>query len=238
MNIIVDLFNQHSGDIDELKRMALSAHLSGADMVKLQLLNSKRIWGDDSRKYLELNFEQTKDFYDYCKNLGIKVFSTVFDEERLEWIDELGADIYKIASITVREDKPLCEKILSRNKPTLISLGFCELEHFPFGQDENISYLYCIPEYPTLLSNAKIDHLPKKFSKDRYVGYSDHCIGISVALRSVYNHAQIVEKHFTLKENCQSDTEKAHLCSFTPSSLRTFADLCKEINTQNSYSRY
>jgi len=65
MKIIVDLFSQHSGDIKELKRMALSAHLAGADAVKLQLLNSQRIWGDGSRKNLEFTFDQTKDVFDY-----------------------------------------------------------------------------------------------------------------------------------------------------------------------------
>ena len=42
MEIIVDLFNQHSGNVDELKRMALSAYLNGADVAKIQILNSKR----------------------------------------------------------------------------------------------------------------------------------------------------------------------------------------------------
>ncbi len=38
MKIIVDLFNQHSGDIDELMRLALSAFSNGADIVKIQYL--------------------------------------------------------------------------------------------------------------------------------------------------------------------------------------------------------
>ena len=62
MEIIVDLFNQHSGNVDELKRMALSAYLNGADVAKIQILNSKRIWGDDSRKYLEMTYDEVKDF--------------------------------------------------------------------------------------------------------------------------------------------------------------------------------
>ena len=37
MEIIVDLFNQHSGNVDELKRMALSAYLNGADVAKIQI---------------------------------------------------------------------------------------------------------------------------------------------------------------------------------------------------------
>ena len=70
MEIIVDLFNQHSGNVDELKRMALSAYLNGADVAKIQILNSKRIWGDDSRKYLEMTYDEVKDFYDFCIRVG------------------------------------------------------------------------------------------------------------------------------------------------------------------------
>ena len=81
MEIIVDLFNQHSGNVDELKRMALSAYLNGADVAKIQILNSKRIWGDDSRKYLEMTYDEVKDFYDFCNSHSIEPWATVFDEE-------------------------------------------------------------------------------------------------------------------------------------------------------------
>ena len=46
MEIIVDLFNQHSGDTKELKRLALSAFLNGADVVKTQIIDSKRLRQD------------------------------------------------------------------------------------------------------------------------------------------------------------------------------------------------
>ena len=47
MKVIVDLFNQHSGDMKELKRLAMNAYCAGADIAKIQILNSKRIWGDE-----------------------------------------------------------------------------------------------------------------------------------------------------------------------------------------------
>jgi len=237
MKIIVDLFNQHSGDIKELKRMALSAHLAGADVVKLQLLNSQRIWGDDSRKELELTKDQTKDIFDYCRGLDIEIMATVFDEEKLEWIDELEVGTYKIASCTSKNDPALCKEIISRCKPTLISTGLHNIGDFPW-QEPHIYYLFCVSEYPTFLHHPKLRGMPyfsKKYGRDtiNYYGYSDHTIGISGALKSYFNGALVLEKHFTLDLYSQNITEKAHLCSFTPETLRQFKNLIRELDIIN-----
>ena len=55
MEIIVDLCNQHLGSLSEFtKRMSLNAFLSGADAVKIQLVDSKNMFGDDKRSYREI----------------------------------------------------------------------------------------------------------------------------------------------------------------------------------------
>ena len=148
MYIMVDLFNQHSGNMDELKRLVLQAYLSGADAVKIQLLNSEAIWGDNSRKHLEMSFEEFKSIHKYCNQLGIEFFASVFDQEKLEWLDEVGVNFHKIASVTSKNNMDLCEKILSRNLTTFISLGMYESNEFPFGFNDKIKYLFCISKYP------------------------------------------------------------------------------------------
>ena len=235
MKIIVDLFNQHSGDLRELKRMALSAHLNGADIVKLQLLNSQRIWGDDSRKHLEMKDDDIADFYVYCATLGIDCISTVFDEEKLDFVNMVfdgvvrSTNTYKIASCTSKNDPELCKKILSHNRHTIISTGLHEIGEFPYGHADNIQYMYCVAEYPTLLDNPKIKAMPK-FEKGKYEGYSDHAIGISAAVKSYFQGATFIEKHFTMNPNVQMSTEKAHLCSFTPETLSQFKNLTRELD--------
>jgi len=233
MEIIVDLFNQHSGDIDELKRMALESHLAGADWVKLQLFNSKVVWGDDSRKTLELNYKQTEEIFNYCRSMGIKIFATPFDEERLEWLTDLGVERYKIASRTVRDDTNLCDKILGRNKLTLVSTGLNNVNDFIFGHDPNIKYLFCVAEYPTFLFNKKLKDMPRVFSCGGYEGFSDHVIGFAASLKAYFNGATIIEKHFTNNLNAQNEIEKAHLCSFTPETLRQFKNIIRELEIIN-----
>ena len=104
MEIIVDLFNQHSGNIRELKRLALSAFLSGADVVKTQIIDSKRMWGDNSRSYLEMDFFEVEEIAEYCDNIGVEFMTTVFNEEHIEWLDKLKVKRYKIASMTSAQE--------------------------------------------------------------------------------------------------------------------------------------
>jgi len=228
MKIIVDLFNQHSGDMDELKKLALSAYLNGADAPKIQVFTSELVWGDDRKKYLEMTYSQVKNYYEFCKKNDIKFLATAFDEEKVEWLDDLGAESYKIASITAKKNPELCEKILSKNKETIISLGFFERDVFPYGHDKNIKYLYCIPEYPTYLYNKKLKQLPDTFGENGYYGYSDHVIGSAAALKAYLNGAKMLEKHYTFNCFAQAQEEKAHLGAFDPSSLRQFKNLIKE----------
>jgi N-acetylneuraminate synthase/N,N'-diacetyllegionaminate synthase len=234
MKIIVDLFNQHSGNLTELKRLALSAFLNGADAAKIQILNSQRIWGDDTRKYMEMTFGQVKEFKDYCDQIGVEFLATVFDEEKLEWLDELNVKSYKIASVTALKDKELCERILNKNKPTVVSLGMYTPDVFPFGFNNNIKYLHCISKYPTFLYDKELKTMPKSFTKsDGYYGYSDHSVGMAAATMAYFRGANVLEKHYTHNINAQNNCEKAHMCSFTPESLRQFKNLIQDLKIIN-----
>ena len=228
MEIIVDLFNQHGGNLETLHRMIWLSYLNGADVAKIQILNSQRIWGNNLRKFLELTFNEVKQIKATCDTVGIEFMATVFDEEGLEWINELDVKRYKIASVTAFNEKTLCEKILSFNKPTIISTGKYDKNIFPFGHDKNIKYLYCVSEYPTPLDHPKVKSLPKSFNKDSYFGYSDHTIGIAVALAAFHRGSQILEKHFTLNKNLQQESQLAHLCSFTADTLTDFRNIIDE----------
>lgn len=237
MKIIVDLFNQHSGDFETLKRMATEAHLAGADAVKLQLYSSKLLYGNDTREYLELTQKQVQKFKRHCDSIGVEFMATVFDRNRLEWVRDLGVNTYKIASITAKNDRGLCEEIIStakawKSSDVIVSLGYEALNVFPFGRgDRSIKYLYCVPEYPAMLDDARVKQIALiDFKEDYYVGYSDHVAGLSAAIVAYTNGAEILEKHFTLDDNLYSSTEKGHLCSFTPKSLREFKNLTRELS--------
>ena len=230
MEIIVDLCNQHHGSLAELKRMALNAWSAGADVVKVQLMDSEKFFGTKDKKYRDINFETFASLKDFCDVMGISLMATPFDMERLEWIKSLGIRRYKIASRTVKEDPKLCEAILAENKPTIISTGACKKDEFPFGHDRKIRYLFCVSKYPTLLHDPALKEMPDWFSEDSYYGYSDHTTGIAAPLVSYFRNAKILEKHYSNNTIAQSKYEGGHLGSFDQQTLKQFKDLTKEIN--------
>ena len=71
MEIIVDLCNQHHGSLSELKRMSLNAWSAGADVVKVQLMDSEKFFGNEEKKYRDIDFETFASLNDFCVNLGI-----------------------------------------------------------------------------------------------------------------------------------------------------------------------
>jgi len=228
MEIIVDLCNQHHGSLLELKRMALNAFASGADTVKVQLMDSEKLFGNADKKYRDISFEEAKEFKAFCDLLGVEFMASVFDEERLEWLKELGVKRHKIAGRVAKENPLLCEKILEDNKQTFISTGMLKKNEFPYGFDENIKYLFCVSKYPTPLFDEDLKKMPHKMGKSRYYwGYSDHTIGIAAPLKAYMSGAQVLEKHFSNNPNAQSRFEGAHLCSFDEKSLKAFKNIMK-----------
>ena len=107
-----------------------------------------------------------------------------------------------------------------------MEFGKYDLNLFPYGFDKNINYLYCVSQYPTHLDDEKIKNMPK-FSEKGYSGYSDHTLGISAAIKSYFLGAKMIEKHYTFDQASQKNCELAHLCSFTPETLRIFSNLIK-----------
>ena len=155
--------------------------------------------------------------------------ATPFDEERLSWMTRAGMKRFKIASRTVKENPTLCKKILSLNKPTIISTGACEPGEFPFGFSDKIYYLFCVSKYPTFLHDEQLKQMPQEFKRCGYHGYSDHTIGIAAPLQAYFNGAKIIEKHYSENIVAQSKFEGGHLGSFDQRSLKQFKDLVKEL---------
>ncbi len=223
VRIISEIHPQHHGSMSEIKRMILQSKIGGADAVKVQLYSSKNIWGDESRSYISITKPELNEIDEYCKIVGIDLSASVFDEEKLDWCEEINLKFYKIASRTVKEDIKLCNKIININKETIVSLGMYDWTNgFPF-KEANVKYLYCISNYPTHLTELEFP----KFSEDYFYGYSDHSIGIGAPMYAVAHGAKMIEKHFTNNKSLQVETQLAHVCSMDLedlTKLRNYSD--------------
>ncbi len=226
VKIISEVHPQFMGDIDELRRMILQSKLAGANIVKVQLYESERLFNNKEREYLEINNQELKELSNFAKIHEIELSASIFDENKLDLCEKLGFKTYKIASRTLVDDPKLCEKIISTNKEVIISLGMYDFEKLgkPYN-NSNLKYLYCISKYPTPLEEIKMPDFNKTF----FDGFSDHTIGISACLYAVSKGAQIIEKHFSNSKNLNVATQQAHTCSMNFEDLTLLRNLADSI---------
>mgnify|MGYP004447990325 CR=1 FL=1 len=211
MKIISEIGINHNGDFRKIEELIRQSAIGGADFAKFQLYDSVRVFGDESRKKNEFNFEQVKTIKQICEHYNIEFFASVFDEEKIEWCEELGVKRYKIASRTIVKEQELCKKIVDLGKPTYISLGLYQGLGVPFSAP-HVKYFNCISKYPTSCVDFKMF-----VYNANIIGLSDHSYGISYALYNIAHGASIIEKHFTLNKGMKGND---HIGSMNLDELR------------------
>ena len=94
LTIISEIHPQHYGSMSEIKRMIIQSKIGGADIVKLQLYDSKKLWGDGKRTYLDITKDELFEINEFCKFQGIELSASIFDMERVDWCSELNFNTY------------------------------------------------------------------------------------------------------------------------------------------------
>ena len=116
VKIIAEVHPQFMGSMNELERMIIQCKVNGADYVKVQLYDSQKLFNNSDRAFLEITKNEFFKVSDYSQKIGIKLFASIFDEEKIKWCEDAGVEIYKIASRTIVDDIKLCEKIINLKK--------------------------------------------------------------------------------------------------------------------------
>ena len=87
VKIIAEIHPQHRGSMNEIKRMILQCKISGADIVKVQLYDGKKLFNNDERKYLEISKDELAEINDYCKNIDIELSASIFNLDSKKYTD-------------------------------------------------------------------------------------------------------------------------------------------------------
>lgn len=218
--IIAEIGQNHNGDMALAKQLIRLAKDSGADVAKFQVFDARALFAPspqnpwfDYNCATELKKEHVFSLADYCTEIGIEFMASVFDVERLEWLEQAGVTRYKVASRSVA-DRELLDAVAATGKPLIVSLGAWKENGFPvINASGGVQFLYCVSKYPTPLSELSLGSV----DFTRYAGFSDHSLGIIAACASFVLGSIILEKHFTLDKNAYGPD---HACSMTPAELQ------------------
>ena len=179
----------------------------------------------DMLKKLEIKKEWYQKLLLKCRENKIGFLSTGFDEYNIDLLTSLGMDLIKIPSGEIT-NKPLLNHISKKNKNIILSTGMSTIEEIGDAlkiltsnvlSKKKITLLHCNTEYPTPYSDVNLNamnHLKHEFNID--IGYSDHTLGVEVAISAVALGARIIEKHFTVDKNSEGPD---HLISLNEEEL-------------------
>ncbi|WP_114781612.1 pseudaminic acid synthase [Botryobacter ruber] len=221
--IIAEMSGNHNQSLDRALAIVDAAADAGADAIKLQtytadtmtlpgaftIEDQNSLWKGrelyDLYKEAYTPWEWHQAIFDRAKERGIIAFSSPFDETAVDFLEELGAPVYKIASFE-NTDHPLLKKVAATGKPVIMSTGAATLAELDeavrilqqAGVQELI-LLKCTSTYPATPANTNlltIPHMRELFQVQ--VGLSDHTMGVGAAVAAVALGATVIEKHFTL----------------------------------------
>tara|TARA_A100000164_G_C21886607_1_gene763119 strand:- start:372 stop:1391 length:1020 start_codon:yes stop_codon:yes gene_type:complete len=221
---IAEISANHCGNFNLAKKLIKCAYVNGANAVKLQTYTADTMTVKSNKKYFKINnglwkghtlwdlynkahtpLKWHKELFKYAKSIGIKIFSTPFDDTAVDFLEKLNCPIYKIASFEMT-DLNLVKKISQTKKPIIISTGMANLDEISAtvktarrNGAKEITLLYCVSNYPSDIDDfnlKNIEILKKKF-KCR-VGISDHSKDNRVAIAAIASGAEVIEKHIAL----------------------------------------
>lgn len=245
--VIAEAANNHMCNMDYAKEMVIQAIAAGANAIKFQTYLAKKLVRKDAKLYWEGKETSQLEYYArlekfgaaeyaelfaFAKSKGITPFSTPFDLDSATMLNELGVDLFKIASCDL-PDHRLLKHIASFGKPIILSTGASHPEEIDSAIDAIYSIgnfelvvMACTLSYPTPFASAHLRRIQSL--KARYpwmiIGLSDHTEpdqNMVIPAIAVGLGAQVIEKHYTLDRTW---TGSGHFFSVNPSNLKTMID--------------
>ena len=226
--IIAELSANHNGNIQNALDTIKAAKEIGANCIKLQTyradtitLNCKKkdfmidggtLW--DGKSLYELYkgactpWEWHKKLFEYARSLDIDIFSSPFDKEAVDFLEQFNPSAYKIASFEIT-DYELIRYTASKMKPIIISTGIATIDEIQDAIDickkagnNNIVLLKCTSSYPAPLEDANLVMIPNLAQTFGVIsGFSDHTLGSTAPIVAVTFGARVIEKHFILDKS-------------------------------------
>jgi len=234
--VIAEVGVNHNGDVDLAVRLVDAAADAGADAVKLQTFVAANLVTEDAPKAgyqlettgdgesqhamlraLELSADGHRRVLERCRERGILLLSTPFDEESVQLLVDLGLPALKVASPEIT-NHPFLQVLARQGLPLLLSTGMATLDEVAAAVNvvraaggDQLVVLHCVSAYPAPLEEANVRAIGTLERFGAPVGYSDHTTGDEAALAAVALGAAVLEKHLTLDRGLPGPDHRASL---------------------------
>jgi N,N'-diacetyllegionaminate synthase len=235
--VIAEAGVNHNGDVALAKRLLDAAAEAGANAVKFQTFHAESIASSEAPKAayqvattgasetqremlqrLELTNAAHEELSRHASERGIIFCSTPFDIASVDLLEALDVPFFKVASGELTH-VPLLRRIARTGRPVVVSTGMSELQEVESALRtlraagaRDVALLHCLSEYPAPSAEANLRAMATM--RERFgtpVGYSDHTLGVEVAVASVALGASILEKHLTLDRSMPGPDHRASL---------------------------
>ena len=126
--IIAEIGQNHNGNMELAKKLIQEAKRAGADVAKFQLYEARALFPKEGNEWFDYNCKtelsrtQIGMLAEECDKAGIEFMASVFDIERIQWLEDVGMKRYKIASRSIFETG-LINAVAATGKPMIVSLG-------------------------------------------------------------------------------------------------------------------
>jgi N-acetylneuraminate synthase len=231
--VIAEIGLNHNGDVELAKQLIDVAADAGAQAVKFQKRTPaistpehmksqlrETPWGTmtylDYRYRVEFDREQYIEIGDYATLRGLDWFASPWDEQAVEFLEDLSVVAHKVASASVT-DIAMLEALSRTGKPIILSTGMSTMEQIDRAVavlgTENLVILHATSTYPLPPEEANLRMITTL--QDRFpgvpIGYSGHERGLQISIAAVALGAVMVERHITLDRTMWGSDHAASL---------------------------
>jgi N-acetylneuraminate synthase len=217
--IIGEIGINHNGDLDVAKQLIDVAKWAGINAVKFQKRTPalcvpeeqktkmrETPWGYisylDYRYKVEFEGEEYAEIAKYCREKGMDWFTSVWDEDSVDFMEAYAPLCYKIPSASLT-DTVLLERLKETGRPLILSTGMSTIEQIQVAVDflglENTMITHATSAYPCDPSELNLNMIGTL--RDKYpvpIGYSGHEVGLVPTAVAVALGACLIERHITL----------------------------------------
>lgn len=246
--IVAEAGSNHIGNLELARKLIDVAADAGADAVKFQTFEAKRLYpksagvsdylGDptpifDIIEAMEMPSSWLPDLADHAHSAGLAFISSPFHEEAVALL-EPHVDALKIASYEMTHT-PLLREVAKTGKLVIVSTGASRAEEIGYALSileangcREVVVLQCTAAYPAPFESMNIKAiLSIRNAHDVLTGLSDHSSSPTVApMTAAALGASMIEKHFTLSRRLPGPD---HGFAVEPDELKLLVDSVRAV---------